>query len=121
MMEFNLSNALNQGRRVNDIAADIRSSKNSLNVVKGSLGSSWKATEMTYINDHFDQLTTELSRVATELESIGNDIQSTANEVHREIEEKKAAEAKAKAEAEAKAKAEAEAKAEAAAKAKANP
>ncbi|ETI68365.1 hypothetical protein [Neobacillus vireti] len=120
-MEFNLSNALNQGRRVNDIAADIRGSKNSLNTVKGSLESSWKATEVTYINHHFDNLTTELSRLATELDSIGHDIQSTANEIHREIEEKKAAEAKAKAEAEAKAKAEAEAKAEAAAKAKANP
>ncbi|MFZ7946304.1 hypothetical protein [Neobacillus sp. 19] len=116
-MEFNLSGALNQGRRINDLAADIRSSKNSLHVVKGSLGGSWKATEMNYINNHFDKLATELSQLASELESIGHDIQSTANEIHKEIEAKKAAEAKAKAEAEAKAKAEAEA----AAKAKANP
>ncbi|MFK9091898.1 hypothetical protein [Bacillus salipaludis] len=102
-MEFNLSRALIQGGRVNDLASDLRSSKNSLTVVKGSLGSSWKAAEMTSINNHFAQLATELSRLASELESIGHDIQSTANEIHKEIEEKKAAEAKAKEEAKAKA------------------
>ncbi|MFJ7724811.1 hypothetical protein ACIQXV_01480 [Neobacillus sp. NPDC097160] len=106
-MEFNLSKALIQGGRVNDLASDVRSSKNSLNVVKESLGSSWKAGEMTYINNHFDKLATELSRLASELESIGHDIQSTANEIHKEIEAKKAAETKAKAEAEAAAKAKA--------------
>lgn len=105
MLEFNLSEALVQGKKVNDLAADIRSSKNSVTVVKESLGQSWKATEMTYINNHFEQLAAELSRLATELESIGHDIQSTANEIHNEIEAKKAAEAKAKAEAEAQAKA----------------
>ena len=115
IMEFILSRSLMQGRRINDLASDIRNSKNSLTVVKGSLGQSWKATEMAYINNHFDQLAAEMSRIASELESIRHDIQTTATEINKEIEEKKAAEAKAKAEAEAKA------KAEATAKAKANP
>lgn len=103
-MEFNLSRALIQGGRVNDLASDVRSSKNSLNVVKESLGSSWKAAEMTYINNHFGKLATEVSKLVSELESIGHDIQSAANEIHKEVEAKKAAEAEVKAKAEAAAK-----------------